>query len=96
MAINEVNIYVITLLFSSILHPVIIADALPKKPEGLYPDDPNVISLNSGNFDSQVIGSSNAWYLQFYNSWCGHCVHFAPLYRQAAEEIKGAGTIIYI
>jgi len=28
------------------------------------------------------------WIVEFYASWCGHCVHFAPTIKEFAEEIK--------
>jgi thiol-disulfide isomerase/thioredoxin len=28
------------------------------------------------------------WIVEFYASWCGHCVHFAPTIKEFAGEIK--------
>jgi len=55
----------------------------------LYSDEDDVISLNVTSFNRTVLGTSNAWLVEFFSSWCGHCVRFAPLYKQLATDIKG-------
>lgn len=51
------------------------------------PYDP-LVQLNSSNFHSTIIGKSHAWIVEFYSSWCGHCQHFAPTWREFARQIK--------
>jgi len=58
--------------------------------ELLYSDEDDVISLNVTSFNRTVLGTSNAWLVEFFSSWCGHCVRYAPLYKQLATDIKGA------
>lgn len=58
--------------------------------EGLYSrvkDD--VIVLNSKNMKDRVYGKNMVWVIEFYNSWCGHCIHFAPTWKQFASDLKG-------
>ena len=44
----------------------------------LYDDHDKITLLNSTNFQSTICGSSTSWLVEFYSSWCGHCIHFAP------------------
>uniref|UniRef100_A0A674JY39 Sulfhydryl oxidase n=1 Tax=Terrapene triunguis TaxID=2587831 RepID=A0A674JY39_9SAUR len=57
-------------------------------PGGLYsPGDPLVL-LQVDTLESSVLNSSSAWLVEFYASWCGHCVHFAPIWRALAADIQ--------
>uniref|UniRef100_A0A452J4P9 Sulfhydryl oxidase n=1 Tax=Gopherus agassizii TaxID=38772 RepID=A0A452J4P9_9SAUR len=57
-------------------------------PDGLYsPGDPLVL-LQVDTLESSVLNSSSAWLVEFYASWCGHCVHFAPTWRALAADIQ--------
>ena len=56
----------------------------------LYNDSDDVISLKDDNFDRIVLATSNAWLIEFYNSWCGHCIRFAPVFKQLATDIIGS------
>ncbi|XP_039340686.1 sulfhydryl oxidase 1 [Mauremys reevesii] len=57
-------------------------------PGGLYsPGDPLVL-LQVDTLESRVLNSSSAWLVEFYASWCGHCVHFAPTWRALAADIQ--------
>ena len=57
--------------------------------EGLYNSEDFVTILDDDSFSHTVYGSSNAWMVEFYNSWCGHCVRFAPTWKTIAEDVKG-------
>ncbi|KAM9129104.1 sulfhydryl oxidase 1 [Pangshura tecta] len=57
-------------------------------PGGLYsPGDPLVL-LQVDTLESRVLNSSSAWLVEFYATWCGHCVHFAPTWRALAADIQ--------
>jgi len=60
----------------------------------LYSDEDDVVSLDVGSFNGTVLGTSNAWLVEFYSSWCGHCVRYAPVYKQLATNVKG--TTVHI
>merc|ERR1719400_3050617 len=53
----------------------------------LYDDHDKITLLNSTNFQSTICGSSTAWLVEFYSSWCGHCIHFAPTFKQLALDV---------
>jgi protein disulfide-isomerase A6 len=29
--------------------------------------------LTGSNFDDEVLGSKDIWFVEFYAPWCGHC-----------------------
>ncbi|CAL4064787.1 unnamed protein product, partial [Meganyctiphanes norvegica] len=55
----------------------------------LYGTDDPLVILDNASFDTSVVGSSTAWVVQFYNSWCGHCINYAPHWKLFAEQVKG-------
>ena len=38
---------------------------------------------------STLVGSSRSWLVEFYSSWCGHCVHYAPAFKKLAKDVYG-------
>ena len=65
------------------------AEKTVSKKEGLYSVQDDVIILNRENMKNRVHGKSMVWVIEFYNSWCGHCIQFAPTWRQFASDLKG-------
>lgn len=55
--------------------------------KGLYSPTDKLTILVESNFKEHVIGKSNAWLVEFYNSWCGHCIQFSPIYREFAASV---------
>ncbi|XP_055858943.1 sulfhydryl oxidase 1 [Episyrphus balteatus] len=53
---------------------------------GLYNSTDKVNVLNDTNFKSNVVGQNHASLVEFYNSYCGHCKRFAPVYKELAED----------
>ena len=71
---------------------VTINEALPLDDElkhSLYGPTDNITILNFLNFKSTVLGSSTTWLVEFYSSWCGHCINFAPTFKNLAADVKG-------
>jgi thiol oxidase len=60
-----------------------------KAGRGLYNSDDKVTVLNATNFKNTVHGTNNAWIIEFYNSWCGYCHRFAPVWKSLASDIYG-------
>lgn len=65
---------------------------LVAKKEGLYSIEDDVVILNNKTFTERVYGKSNAWLIEFYNSWCGHCIKFVPTWKAIASDMKGRPT----
>jgi thiol-disulfide isomerase/thioredoxin len=55
----------------------------------LYGPDDLVIDLNVTHLKPHIYGSPRAWVVEFYSSWCGHCIHFAPKWKQFAADFAG-------
>lgn len=50
--------------------------------------------LNGSTFHKVVLNTENAWIVQFYNHWCGHCIKFAPTFRAFANDIAGWKSVV--
>lgn len=48
-----------------------------------------VQELEYHTFFENVINRVDAWLVDFYTPWCGHCIQFAPLYEQIAKRLDG-------
>lgn len=64
--------------------------------EGLFKSTDDVVILTNTSFSPSVLGSQNSWIVEFYNSWCGHCIHFAPKWKEFATDIKGWQRVISV
>jgi thioredoxin 1 len=50
----------------------------------------NVLEINDGNFESEVLGSGEVpFLLDFSAVWCGPCKALAPIVERLADELKG-------
>uniref|UniRef100_A0A9J8DAV8 Sulfhydryl oxidase n=1 Tax=Cyprinus carpio carpio TaxID=630221 RepID=A0A9J8DAV8_CYPCA len=55
---------------------------------GLYTASDQIIILSPENVDSVLFNSSAALFVEFYATWCGHCVAFSPTWKNLARDIK--------
>jgi protein disulfide-isomerase A6 len=51
-----------------------------------------VIELTEETFNSQVLGGTDAWIVEFFAPWCGHCKKLAPEYERAAKKMQDDGV----
>ena len=79
----------LSVLFYLLLHVSYIAYAKPFGEVSLYEEKDQVTLLNKDNFYSTLTHQPNAWLLQFYSSSCGHCIAFAPVYKDLAQSVSG-------
>src|SRR5688572_2785582 len=56
--------------------------------EGGYSTDKDVIILEDGNFDKVLMQSEDAWFVEFYAPWCGHCKSLEPEWNKMAAQLK--------
>lgn len=59
------------------------------------PSDP-IWLLDSTNFDQFILCKDHFWVVEFYNKWCGHCIRFAPIWKEFSRSIKGWKKIVQV
>ncbi|KAM7093454.1 sulfhydryl oxidase 2 isoform 1-T1 [Molossus nigricans] len=52
--------------------------------------------LDSGSVRGATANSSAAWFVQFYSSWCGHCIGYAPTWRALAGDVRDWAAAIRV
>lgn len=79
------------LLLISLVWPLFAfheAKVVPAQPSLYNASDP-IVLLTTIDFQHTILATSNAWLVEFYSSWCGHCIDFAPAFRELANDVKG-------
>nr|CAD7394801.1 unnamed protein product [Timema cristinae] len=60
---------------------------------GIYDDDPEVITLDTLDFEQSVLSTDTLWFINFYSPICSHCHEMAPEWRKMAWELEGVVRI---
>ncbi|CAB1331911.1 unnamed protein product [Coregonus sp. 'balchen'] len=55
---------------------------------GLYTASDQIVILTPDNVDSVLVNCTAALVVEFYASWCGHCIAFSPEWKRLARDIK--------
>jgi thiol-disulfide isomerase/thioredoxin len=50
--------------------------------------EPGLTIIDSKSLNRTMFNQSHAIVFEFYNSWCGHCARFAPVWKQFAGEVR--------
>ncbi|KAL1226550.1 Sulfhydryl oxidase [Trichinella spiralis] len=81
----------LTMLFSllSLLLLIPAATFAEVGVESLFSATDQVHSLDKNSFDQFVYNQDYATVVDFYSSWCGACINFAPTYSEMAISVKG-------
>lgn len=64
--------------------------------QGLYSPQDDVVVLTVKNFDRLVYGQKHAWFIEFYNSWCGFCQKFAPSWKALGSDIRSWKDLVSV
>lgn len=80
------RVYLLHLLFYSLntCHGVAMVETMK-----LYKDTDPIVQMTVVDFKTTILETSNAWLIEFYSSWCGHCIDFAPTFIELANDVKG-------
>ena len=78
------------LVVCAILSGVAAPPPSTRPPCNLYDDSPvGVVCFHGDEVTSAIATGETSWLIEFYSSWCGHCIHFAPTWKELAEEVAG-------
>lgn len=64
--------------------------------QGLYTTDDNIEIFTAHNFKNKLYGQKQAWFIEFYNSWCGFCQRFAPSWKALGTDLRGWKDLVGI
>ncbi|XP_041856097.1 sulfhydryl oxidase 2 [Melanotaenia boesemani] len=54
----------------------------------LYTEEDPLVILSGSGLKPTVTNSSSAWLVQFYSSWCGHCIQYSSTWKALAQDVK--------
>ena len=91
---SNLNIYpVFTVCLVALLtrHHLPVHGSVIQSAGSLYHSNDNVIILTTDNFTKFVVDlhqdGQKLQLIQFYNSWCGHCISFAPNFKKFLKSV---------
>uniref|UniRef100_A0A1A8K4A2 Sulfhydryl oxidase n=1 Tax=Nothobranchius kuhntae TaxID=321403 RepID=A0A1A8K4A2_NOTKU len=57
-------------------------------PARLYSEEDPLVILSGSSLKPTVTNSSTAWLVQFYSSWCGHCIQYSSTWKALAQDVR--------
>ncbi|KAM7017538.1 sulfhydryl oxidase 2 [Tautogolabrus adspersus] len=54
----------------------------------LYTEEDPLVILSSSSLKTTVSNSTSAWLVQFFSSWCGHCIQYSSTWKSLARDVK--------
>lgn len=60
----------------------------------LYTEEDPLLILSSGSLKPTISNSSSAWLVQFFSSWCGHCIQYSSTWKALAQDVKDWQEVI--
>ena len=84
MDLSDLPLVILLLMFLS--GNIIQSMSNHKKAVSLYNANDTILQLDYSNINATLFGKDTAFFVEFYSSWCGHCIHFAPQWRKLAAD----------
>ena len=97
LTIGKILMAILVLLCLSIWIRVIVATFTPLYSES---DKPYIHILDNSNLTQFLAAPDpnsklpSATWVQFYNSWCGHCQKFSPIFKSLATDVKEWSSVV--
>ncbi|KAF7636504.1 Sulfhydryl oxidase [Meloidogyne graminicola] len=74
----------------------IISPILANDRPTLYAKGDNVLELDINTFNKSIYNKPTAFFVEFYSSWCGHCIEYKPLYVKIATAMRRWRKVVVI
>lgn len=88
---------VITGVFMLFILVVILAfSAGGSSGESLYDKDDPILELDVDTFSAAIYGSKKAHFIEFYSSWCGACIGYAPTFKKFAKQLEKWAPLVQV
>ena len=58
--------------------------------------DTGLVILDNSNFSSHLSHRQNGFFVEFYNTWCGHCIKFAPTFKEFARDVRNWSSVVQL
>lgn len=86
------------ILLTAYIYVVTIETNVNADGPDLYSSADNILRLKSETFKPTVFQAYNniTHVVQFYNTFCGHCQMFAPVYKELATRVKNWTSVVRI
>lgn len=64
--------------------------------ESLYDKDDPILELDVDTFSAAIYGSKKAHFIEFYSSWCGACIGYAPTFKKFAKQLEKWAPLVQV
>lgn len=89
-----VRVLIVLIAIGCVENSVVRLDG--EKAHSLYDNTDNVFVLTSDNFYQSIFDQPYASNVEFYNSFCGFCRNFAPIYKEYSRDVYGWRDILRV
>ncbi|KAI8514491.1 thiol oxidase [Branchiostoma belcheri] len=62
----------------------------------LYSEEDAVVRLEAATLNRTIYNVPNLFIVEFYSSWCGHCINFAPTWKALARDTEDWAEVIQL